>query len=65
MSFITTARAFVYYIMKYATMEQQEIDPGKVDVLALFEKKLLGRKSAGGAANVDKATRRVLSLSYG
>lgn len=62
--FNTQARAVVYYIVKYATKAQQEIEPGTVDVLSHFEKKLIAEKAAGGTNHVDKATRRVLSVAY-
>lgn len=56
------ARAVVYYIVKYATKAQQEMEPGMADVLAHFEKRLTGGSASG--QDVDIATRRVLSMAY-
>lgn len=58
------ARAVVYYIVKYATKAQHEVEPGTADVLAQFEKKLVAETAAGPAKIVDTATRRVLSIAY-
>lgn len=58
------ARAVVYYIVKYATKGQMEMEPGTADILAHFEKRLLGASERRPGTEADQATRRVLSMAY-
>ena len=64
MLFNDKAKAVVYYILKYATKAQQDMEPGTMDAVAWFEKKLIAEQRLGASADVGTATRRVLSMAY-